>query len=37
MIISGECGLFSPKLLVCLRSARPQMEKIAKELVGTEE
>lgn len=37
MIISGECGLFSPKLLVCLRSVRPQMEQIAKELVGTEE
>lgn len=37
MIISGECGLFSPKLLVCLRTVRPQFEKIANELVDKDE
>lgn len=33
MIISGECGLFSPKLLVCLRKVRPRLEEIAANFV----
>ena len=37
MIVSGECGLFSPKILVCLRAVRPQFEKIAAELKDEEE
>lgn len=37
MIISGECGLFSPKILVCLRTVRPQFEKIASELADKDE
>ena len=37
MIISGECGLFSPKMLVCLRNARPKFEKVLNELVDKNE
>lgn len=37
MIISGECGLFSPKLLVCLRAVRPEFERITKEFAESEE
>lgn len=29
MIVSGECGLFSHKLLVCFRNVRAQFEKLA--------
>ncbi|MGN0164848.1 MAG: HD domain-containing phosphohydrolase [Lachnospiraceae bacterium] len=32
MIMNGECGAFSPKLLKCLRNARPELEKLADEL-----
>ena len=37
MIISGECGLFSPKLLVCLRAVRPEFERITKEYTMKDE
>lgn len=37
MILNGECGLFSPKILVCLRAVRPQFEKIATELGDAED
>lgn len=29
MIITGECGLFSPKILTCFRNVREQFEKQA--------
>lgn len=31
MIISGECGMFSPKLLECFRNVRPKFEEVAKK------
>ncbi|MBQ7567664.1 hypothetical protein IJT17_02550, partial [bacterium] len=31
MIISGQCGTFSPKILECFKRARESMEKFAKE------
>lgn len=37
MIISGECGLFSPKILVCLRAVRSEFEKIADKFAGGQE
>ena len=27
MIITGECGMFSPKLLECFRNSRQEFEK----------
>ncbi len=32
MICNGECGVFSPKLIECFRSARKEMEKLADEI-----
>lgn len=32
MIINGECGQFSPKMLACLRKAKKQMEDLADSL-----
>lgn len=37
MILRGECGKFSPKLLDCFRKSRMQMEKLAVELGIAEE
>lgn len=31
MIINGECGMFSPKLMECFRKVRDQFEKLADE------
>lgn len=31
MIVNGECGAFSPKLLECFRRARSKMEEFARE------
>lgn len=31
MIVSGECGVFSPKLLECFRNVRKDFEKLAAE------
>ncbi len=32
MILNGECGIFSPKLLECFRKSREQFEKLADEI-----
>ena len=32
MILTGECGIFSPKLLECFRKSREQFEKLADEM-----
>lgn len=32
MIIKGECGVFSPKLLECFRNVRAEFEKLAEEM-----
>ena len=32
MIINGECGMFSPKLLECLRNVRKQFEELADKM-----
>lgn len=39
MIVTGECGIFSPKLLECFRKVRKQFEQLAtqKELEEAEE
>lgn len=39
MIVTGECGIFSPKLLECFRKVRGQFEKLAtqKEIEEAEE
>ena len=29
MILNGECGVFSPKLLRCFRESRERLEKLA--------
>lgn len=29
MILMGECGVFSPKLMQCLRECREQFEELA--------
>lgn len=29
MIVTGECGVFSPKLLECFRNVKPEFEKLA--------
>ena len=34
MIVSGECGVFSPKLLECFRSVKKQFEALAEEQRG---
>lgn len=31
MIISGECGVFSPKLLECLRKSKKEFEELVME------
>ncbi len=31
MILNGECGVFSPKLMECFRQVRPAFEKFAEE------
>lgn len=31
MITKGECGVFSPKLMICLAQARSEFEAVAKE------
>lgn len=31
MIVSGECGVFSPKLLTCFRNVRKEFEKVVEE------
>lgn len=31
MIINGECGAFSPKLMDCFRKAREAMERVSRE------
>lgn len=37
MIIKGECGVFSPRLIECLKIARKKMEQLADELEETGE
>lgn len=32
MIINGECGIFSPKLMECFRKTRQEFEKLAEEM-----
>ncbi len=32
MILNGECGVFSPKLIACFTACRERMEKLAREL-----
>lgn len=36
MIIGGECGMFSPKLMECFRNVKDKFEKVQKELVPQE-
>ena len=36
MIKSGECGVFSPKLMACFEFARPDMEKIVAQTKAAE-
>lgn len=36
MIINGECGIFSPELLECLRNARTEMENVSCDTHYTE-
>ena len=31
MILMGECGVFSPKLMECFREAKDDFEKLAKQ------
>ncbi len=33
MIINGECGMFSPKIMECFRQVRAEFEKMADELI----
>ena len=30
MIVNGECGIFSPKLMDCLKGVREEMEQVAR-------
>lgn len=32
MIINGECGVFSPKLIECFKNAREEMENVSREV-----
>ena len=32
MILDGECGVFSPKLMECFRNAKTEMEELAEEI-----
>lgn len=34
MILNGECGVFSPKLMECFKLARTEMEEFSKEQFG---
>lgn len=34
MILNGECGVFSPKLIECFRNAREEFEELADRLKG---
>lgn len=34
MILEGECGTFSPKLLECFKHCREELEKIADTIIG---